>query len=68
MEVKKEKQNKVAKYFKDSAEEFKKIKWPTRKETINQTILVIFICAFVAIFLGLLDFGLTRLVEWLISK
>lgn len=67
MEDKNKKQNKISKYFKESAEEYKKIKWPTKNETLNQTILVIFICAFVAIFLGLLDFGLTHLIEWLIS-
>lgn len=61
------KQNKLVEYFKSSIDELKKVKWPTKKEAINHTILVVVICVFMAVFLGLLDFGLTHLVEWMIS-
>lgn len=61
------KQNKLVEYFKSSIDELKKVKWPTKKEAINHTILVVVICIFMAVFLGLLDFGLTHLVEWMIS-
>ncbi len=61
------KQNKISTYFSSAIEELKKVKWPTRDEAVNHTILVILICIFMAIFLGSLDFGLTHLVEWMIS-
>ena len=61
------KQNKIVNYFNSSIEELKKVKWPTKNELVNNTILVVIICIFMAIFLGLLDFGLTHLVEWMIS-
>ena len=61
------KQNKIVEYFKSSIEELKKVKWPTRKEAVNHTILVVLICIFMAVFLGLLDFALTHGVEWMIS-
>ncbi|MEZ7820854.1 MAG: preprotein translocase subunit SecE [Patescibacteria group bacterium] len=61
------KQNKIVNYFNSSIEELKKVKWPTKNEVVNNTILVVIICIFMAIFLGLLDFGLTHLVEWMIS-
>lgn len=56
------KQNKLVKYFNDSYEELKKVKWPTRSEAINNTILVIGICVFMGLFLGLIDFGLTEVI------
>lgn len=45
-------------YIKESKDELKKVVWPTRKEVIRNTILVIAISLFVAIFLGILDLGL----------
>lgn len=67
MAAENKKQNKIISYFNSSVEELKKVKWPTKNEAINHTILVILICLFMAIFLGLLDTGLTRLVEWMIT-
>lgn len=61
------KQNKIVEYFKSSFDELKKVKWPTRQEAVKHSILVVLICIFMAMFLGLLDFGLTNLVEWMIS-
>ncbi len=63
----KKKQNKIISYFSSSVEELKKVKWPTKNEVLNNTILVVVICVFMAVFLGLLDFGLTRLVAWMVS-
>lgn len=54
------KQNKLVTYLKESFEELKKVKWPTKSEAINNTILVIGICIFMGLFLGLIDFGLTE--------
>lgn len=46
-------------YFLESKEELKKVTWPTRKEAVNYTILVLIISAVVAAFLGVFDFALT---------
>jgi len=42
-------------YIKQSKDELKKVIWPSRKEVVRNTILVIGISLFVALFLGLLD-------------
>jgi preprotein translocase subunit SecE len=47
---------KLANYIKASIEEMKKVTWPTKKETIRYTWLVIGLSLSVAAFLGLLDF------------
>jgi preprotein translocase subunit SecE len=57
---KNKKENSLVKYVKDSVEELKKVKWPTKNETINNTLLVIIICIVMGIFLGLIDYGLTQ--------
>ncbi|PIS41224.1 MAG: preprotein translocase subunit SecE [Candidatus Kerfeldbacteria bacterium CG08_land_8_20_14_0_20_42_7] len=46
-------------YTKQSKDELKKVIWPSRKEVVRSTMLVIGISIFVALFLGLLDIGLS---------
>ncbi|MCC7357714.1 preprotein translocase subunit SecE [Candidatus Uhrbacteria bacterium] len=54
-------------YFRSSKAEMEKVSWPTRKETIRYSALVIGLSISVAIFFAGLDFGLTKLVEITIS-
>ncbi|MEK7570628.1 MAG: preprotein translocase subunit SecE [Patescibacteria group bacterium] len=55
-------------YFREAYEELKKVSWPTRKQTIQDTLVVIGVSVGVAIFLGALDLGLTAGLEKLISR
>lgn len=57
-------------YFNDAVEflrevkvELKKVTWPTRKQTTGTTIVVIIFVFIVAVFLGFFDFGLSKLVQ-----
>ena len=50
-------------YIKESRSELKKVVWPTRKQTINHTAMVIAISLLVAVFLGAVDFLLNLLLE-----
>jgi len=43
--------------------ELKKVTWPTRKQTTGTTIVVIIFVFVIAAFLGLFDFGLSKLVQ-----
>lgn len=43
-------------YLKDSREELKKVTWPSRKEALRQSMVVIVFSLLVAAFLGLLDY------------
>ncbi len=58
--------NKVVQYIKESRDELKKVVWPSRKETVKYTLLVIGISFAMAVFLGALDFGLTIVLEQVI--
>ncbi len=53
-------------YIKNSFVELKKVSWPTEKQTINNTLLVVGISLAVAIFLGLIDFLLTKILQLII--
>ena len=50
----------VAKYFKDTRSELKKVVWPSKKDTKNNTIVVLAVVAVSAVFMLALDtvFGL----------
>jgi len=47
--------NKLINYIKASKAELSFVNWPTKKQTINYTIVVIGISLFVAAFLGFFD-------------
>ena len=55
-------------YLKESLVELKKVTWPTKKETIHNSFLVLGICLVMIIFLGITDFildiGLEKLSLW----
>lgn len=55
--------NRISAYFRESRDELRKVVWPSRKQTVNDTIMVIALSLFVAVFLGALDFGLNILLD-----
>ena len=50
-------------YFKGVAAEAKHISWPSRKQALIYTALVIIISIFVAIYLGFFDVIFTRIIS-----
>ncbi|MFA6466840.1 MAG: preprotein translocase subunit SecE [Patescibacteria group bacterium] len=59
--------NKIVNYFKGAKEELSKVIWPSRQTTINHSLMVIGVSVAVAIFLGIVDLGLSKVVENLIK-
>ena len=43
--------------------ELKKVTWPNRKQTAASTVVVIVLVFIIAVFLGLVDFSLSKLVQ-----
>jgi preprotein translocase subunit SecE len=60
--------NKLTTYLTESAEELKKVTWPTKKDTYSYTMLVIGVSIAVSLFLGLLDFIFSKGLEKLINR
>jgi preprotein translocase subunit SecE len=55
-------------FAKEAKNELMKVVWPSRQETTRITIGVIIISLAMALILGAADYGLTKLIEYAISK
>lgn len=56
---------KKPKIFSDVFEELKKVTWPTKKQTLRLTLIVIVISLIVALYVGIIDVFLAKILEWL---
>ena len=48
--------NRAVTFFKESRVELRKVRWPTREETVRYTIAVIIASATLAMYLGAIDY------------
>ncbi len=55
--------NRLIQYIKESKIELKKVVWPTKRQTLSHTLLVIGFSLALAAFLGAVDYGLNKLIE-----
>ena len=60
--------NKLLQFLKEVKVELSKVVWPSRKDAIKLTLIVIFFSVFVALFLGGIDYGLSRLIDYIIRN
>ena len=58
---------KAKQFLKEVKIELKKVVWPTRKDTIASTSVVLIIVMIIAIFLGLVDLGLSRIIKLILG-
>ena len=54
---------KIVQFLQEVQLELKKVVWPTRKDTLASTSVVLIIVIIIALFLGLIDLGLTRIIR-----
>ena len=52
--------SKVGQFLRESKAELKKVVWPSRDDVVSSVKVVIISTIFIAIILGLLDFGFTQ--------
>jgi preprotein translocase subunit SecE len=50
-------------YLRDTKAELRHVSWPTKKQTINYTIIVLVISIATGVFLGVLDFGFAQILK-----
>jgi len=59
----------VAKQFlREVRTELKKVTWPSRKDTLSGTLVVLVAVFIIAIFLGIVDSGLSNLIKELLKR
>jgi len=57
----------VSQFFREARMELKKVKWPTRKELMAVTVMVVILVIVVSLYLGILDYGLIKLIKNLVG-
>jgi len=53
----------IRQFLIESKVELKKVTWPTSKQALASTSVVIVVVIIVSVFLGLVDFGLTKIIR-----
>ena len=59
---------KILQFLKEVRFELKRVTWPSRKETLAGTMVVVIIVLIVASFLGIVDLGLSKLIATVFSR
>jgi preprotein translocase subunit SecE len=64
----KEKFDASIQFLREVRTELKKVTWPSRKDTLSGTLVVLVAVIIIAIFLGIVDSGLSSLVKQLLRR
>jgi len=61
------KPNAIARWWRETLGELRKVTWPTPQEAWRLTKIVIVVMLAMSALLGLLDFAFTRLIAWVLA-
>ncbi len=64
----KEKFEAAKQFLREVKTELKKVTWPSRKDALSGTLVVLVAVFIIAIFLGIVDFWLSKLIKMLLEK
>lgn len=59
--------NALRRYINETVGELRKVTWPTRREAVNLTLVVVAVTFVMSLYLGLLDFLFLRLFALILS-
>ncbi len=58
----------VKQFLREVKTELKKVTWPSRKDTLSGTAIVLVTVFIIAVFLGIVDSGLSNLIKMVLSR
>ncbi|MFH0726513.1 MAG: preprotein translocase subunit SecE [Pseudomonadota bacterium] len=58
---------KMMQFLREVKVELRKVTWPSRKQTVGSTVVVIVLVMIVSLFLGVVDIGLSKLAQVLLQ-
>jgi len=58
---------KIKQFLKEVKTELKKVVWPTRRDILASTSVVLILVIIIALYLGLVDFGLSRIIRLILD-
>jgi preprotein translocase subunit SecE len=64
----KEKFEGAKQFLREVKTELKKVTWPTRKDALAGTAVVLAAVFVIALFLGIVDSGLSNLIRWVLQR
>lgn len=59
--------DRAVRFLREVVQELKRVTWPSRKQTLSTTGVVLALVVLVSVFLGVVDFVLSRLIRLLIG-
>ena len=59
--------SKSAQFLREVKVELKKVTWPSRKQTIGSTVVVIVLVMLISLFLGVVDLGISSLIRMVLQ-
>jgi len=60
--------NKAVQFLRDVRFELGKVTWPSRRELLGSTVIVIIMSVIVSIFIGVVDLGFSNLVSFIFGR
>lgn len=64
---KKRKQKGLAKWWRETQGELRKVNWPTSKDAFQMTKVVLIVMAVMSMLFGIFDFLFSRLLGWILA-
>ena len=58
---------KIGRFLRETWVELSKVTWPSRREVVSSTLVILVMCAIMAVIIGVFDFGLTKFIDWILS-
>jgi preprotein translocase subunit SecE len=58
---------KIMQFLNDAKVELKRVTWPSRKQTMASTLVVIIIVFVMAIYFSIIDFGLAKFIKFILG-
>ena len=55
-------------FLREVKQELKKVTWPSRKDTLSATVVVLFSVFVIAVFLGIVDSGLSNIIRAFLKR
>jgi preprotein translocase subunit SecE len=59
--------DRIIQFLKEAKTELKKVTWPSPKQTLASTSVVIIVVIIVSMFLGIVDFGLAKAIRMVLG-
>ena len=59
--------SKSAQFLREVKVELKKVTWPSRKQTVGSTVVVIVLVMIISLFLGVVDLGISSLIRMVLQ-